>query len=1099
LATVLHAEIAESAVLLDEIGPERWAAALSDVLQILESTIHRYGGEIHERREDGLVALFGVPAAHEDDAERAILAALDAQEQVAAHATPDLALCLGVDSGELLITHAGDRRQAVGRALTLARRAKANADAGTVLVGENAFRLVRALFEWERTGEGAARGLIRLLARKALRTKGRGIEGLGSPLVGRDSEFRTVSEAVERLRAGVGGIVTLVGEAGIGKSRLVAELRAQYPPSSVCWVEGRCLSYGGSIAYLPWQDVLRGLLEVRADVPPHTARDALPTRVRTRVQALCPKHAGEVAPYLVRLMALPLAEEDQHALRGLDGQSLQYLTFRAVEMLVENAAHEQPLVVVCEDLHWADPTSVALLEQLLAVTDRAPLLLICVFRPETAHPCWQIKETAARRYRHRHTDLWLDPLGAAEGETLVENLLRVSSLPPGLRQRILDHAEGNPFYVEEIIRSLIDGAADGGAGIVYDESTDRWRATQTVNDIALPDTLHGVLAARIDRLPEEAKRVLLLASVIGRIFYHRVLAEIAGEEPELDDRLLTLQREQMIRERARVPELEYSFKHHLTQAAAYDGLLHGERRAIHRRVAEALEKLYPEQVEEQVGLLAHHWERAGDVERAVPCLRRAGERAAAQNANAEAAHYLSRALALVPEDAAQRYSLLLARAEVYQTLGAQETLAEDLSVLETLAEVLDGPSGTRRRAQVAFCQSRYLYLTVSDTNLPAAIAAVQKAIRLAQVGGEVDIEAEAYYLWGQIHWWHGRSTAAQPHLQRALALARTAGLRELEVHCLRELGNALSMQGRLAEGKAHLEQSLRISREIGDRASEGWAYQHIGLIVYGQGDYVQARALFECEPPIFREIGYRLGQGWAADVCGRISFALGNYAGARAWFEEFVQIGRELSHRQMESEGLALLSLVFHRLGDDRAAEKYGQEALQIAQEIDLPVSLGYALTAMGHALAGLEQWDRAAGAYQRFLDILRERGQLDWAVLCLSGLADVALAQGNAKQAQAYAEEVLSYLETNPALYCTDELNPHLRAIDEPLWIYWVCYRVLQASGDPRARELLSAGHAMLQERAAKIDDPATRRSFLENVVEHREISAAWQTALDP
>jgi oligopeptide transport system substrate-binding protein len=374
--------------------------------------------------------------------------------------------------------------------------------------------------------------------------------------------------------------------------------------------------------------VLRALLGVTAEDQPADVRDVL----QERVQILCPERFKDVYPYLGRLVSLPLEEEDEVTLRDLEGEQLKAGTFRAVETLLEGVAQQHPLVIVCEDLHWADPTSVELLERLLALTDRAPLLFLCVFRPQTEHGSWQLRETVARVYRHRYTDLWLDPLSATESETLVGNLLYVEALPPKLKERILSHAEGNPFYVEEIIRSLMDSGA-----IVQDEATGRWQATRDVADIGIPD--------------------LQLAAVVGRIFLYRVLAAIAQEERacpersrrELDGHLLTLQQEEMIRERARVPELEYIFKHHLTQEAAYNGLLKRERRVFHRQVAEALERLYPDRIEEQVGLLAHHWERAEEPEKATEYLSRAGDQARLAYAHQEAIDYYRRALAFLKE------------------------------------------------------------------------------------------------------------------------------------------------------------------------------------------------------------------------------------------------------------------------------------------------------------------------------------------------------------------------------------------------------------------------------------------------------------------
>jgi tetratricopeptide (TPR) repeat protein len=301
------------------------------------------------------------------------------------------------------------------------------------------------------------------------------------------------------------------------------------------------------------------------------------------------------------------------------------------------------------------------LERLLPLTDRASLLMVGVFRPDKEHGSWRLRETAAREYGYRHTDLRLERLSGGESEMLVRNLLRLEALPQDLRARILSRAEGNPFYVEEIIRSLIDEGA-----IVRDKVTGRWEATEEVADIPIPDTLQGVLTARIDRLREDTKRVLQMASVIGRVFLHRVLATIAEEQRRLDDRLLTLQREEMIRERARVPELEYIFKHELTREAAYNGLLKRERRAFHRRVAEALERLFPERIEEQAGLLAHHWQRAGNAEKAIQYLQQAGQETVRVSANQEAIAHFAKALALLrtlpdtPQRAQQEFVLQLA-------------------------------------------------------------------------------------------------------------------------------------------------------------------------------------------------------------------------------------------------------------------------------------------------------------------------------------------------------------------------------------------------------------------------------------------------------
>jgi ABC-type oligopeptide transport system substrate-binding subunit/class 3 adenylate cyclase len=668
MVTILFSDVKGSTAMGETLDPEDVMDIMDGAFDVLIEPIYRYEGTLARLMGDAILAFFGAPIAHEDDPERACRAALEIVEGAREYAAKlarergieGFNVRVGINTGLVVVGEVGSDLRveytAMGDAINLAARMEGAAEPGTVLISEDTHRLIAPLFETKPLGPIAVKGkaepvsVHRVLAAKAAPGKVRGIAGLESPLVGREAEFAALREAVERLRVGVGGIATVVGEAGLGKSRLVAELRETGAPgagathlrgaSHLRWVEGRCLSYGSSIAYLLWLDVLRGLLGVTEEDAPVGVGDAL----RERVRALCSKRFDDVYPFLARLMSLPLEEGLADKLDGMGGQDLKTQTFGAVEALIGCAASERPLVLVCEDLHWADSISMELLEQVLALVDRVPLLLLCVFRPRKEHASWRLREIAAREYRHRHTDLWLDPLSAAESETLVGNLLRLEALPQGLRARILEHAEGNPFYVEEIIRSLIDRGA-----IVHDEAMGQWEAAREVAQIPIPDTLHGVLMARIDRLQEDTRRVLQMASVIGRVFLYRILETMAGEEEELDERLLTLQREEMIRERARLPELEYIFKHELTREAAYNGLLKRQRRAFHRQVAGALERLFPERAGEQVGLLAHHWERAEEPDKAVHYLLRAGGQARDLYAHEEAVEYYRRALVLLKE------------------------------------------------------------------------------------------------------------------------------------------------------------------------------------------------------------------------------------------------------------------------------------------------------------------------------------------------------------------------------------------------------------------------------------------------------------------
>ncbi len=524
--------------------------------------------------------------------------------------TSPLRLRIGVHTG-LVVSRVNEDGDFVvtGDTVNLASRLQSVAEPGMVVISADTHKLVAHAFETIDLGAIALKGraepvqVFRVAGPSPVPTKLRGIAGLDSPLVGREAEMAALQEALDRLQRGVGGVVTVVGEAGIGKSRLVAEARKivsvprsslPAPRSTPAWIEGRCLSFGASIPYLLWLDVLRSALGVTLDDPP----EIVVVRLRTWVQDLCPGRFADVYPYLARLMSLPLEAQTLADLAEQDGQILKRNTMLAAEIALACTANRQPVALVLEDLHWADPSSLELLQHLVPLIDRTALLLILVFRPHIDHGSWKVREIAGRDYHHRYTDLWLQPLSALDSESLVGNLLRVDALPQNLRQRILSSAEGNPFFVEEVIRTLIDMQA-----IAYDEASGCWLATRDLAEVPIPDTLQGIITARIDRLQADTRHVLQLASVIGRIFLYRVSGRhLPRRSVDLEARLLDLQREELIRERARIPELEYIFKHELTREAAYNGILKRQRAVFHRQVAETLERLFPDQLDEMAGV-----------------------------------------------------------------------------------------------------------------------------------------------------------------------------------------------------------------------------------------------------------------------------------------------------------------------------------------------------------------------------------------------------------------------------------------------------------------------------------------------------------------
>lgn len=981
LVTTMFADISGFTALAEVTDPEIVRDLVNVCFERLVPIIEKYGGMVDKFIGDEIMALFGAPIAHENDPERALHAALEMLRTMDEFSTEwdtnglnsnistsikDLQLHLGINTGLVIAGGIGtpgrQEYSVIGDAVNLAARLKDTAKRGEILVGLDTYHLVAPLFEFESLGPVQVKGkaeavpVYRLLHAKTMAGKAQDI-ALQSPLVGRQTELHTLRNAIERLRTGVGGIVTVVGEAGLGKSRLISELRSQSTGLStdIQWVEGHCLSYGTSVAYLLWLDVLRELLKVTADDSnlqedsPIAVRDRLRERVHQRCRECADCSNGleqttppeSIYPYLGHLMSLPLEDEFEAALRDLEGESLKNGTFRAIEYLIACSSQKRPLVVVCEDLHWADPTSIELLERLLALTERVPLLLLCVFRPEMEHGCWRIREIAARLYHHRHTDVQIDPLSPADSDTLVDSLLygtlgsdergeEIEGLLQQVRACILDHTEGNPFYMEEIIRSLIDSGV-----VMKDVSTGQWQVVKRVTDIAIPDTLHGVLMSRIDRLHEETKRILQLAAVVGRTFLYRVLAAIVRERDVLNDYLLTLQREQMIHEETRVPEIVYSFRHHLIQEAAYDSLLRRERRIFHRQVAETLEQLSHKDIEEHadydnpVELLAHHWERAEEPAKAIHYLLRAGDRARRLGASLEAIKFYQSAL--------EKAAALKASGDAIELHSIHEKLGD--VYLENLS----------RHAEALEHYATFIALARSGEDLARGMRKV-----------------------GVVHLLRGELKIAHKHYEAALAqldslppLAETS-----RVHC--GLAYLFACEDQLEKATIHAHAGLDISDQISDIRGLADAHRQLGIIANAKRELDSACTHFERSLELYRELGDLPRFAQACNNVGDSYRQLGRMEQALKRLDEGLQVTQRIGDTR--DEALLLMTKAQLRLdqGQWGPAIKHLERALTLADKSDV---IGYVIAAhlnLGSAYMGVGQLENA----RRHLEIAETMSQ---------------------------------------------------------------------------------------------------------------------------
>jgi class 3 adenylate cyclase len=539
LVTALFADVVGSTALAEAMDPEEWREVVSGVHERVSRAVYRYEGTIAQLLGDGVLAFFGAPLAHEDDAERAVRAALDILVSIREYANglatrglgAMLQMRLGLNTGIVVVGNIGSDLHmeylAIGDTVNLAARIQSAAEPDTILISESTYRHAVSLFDFEDRGAISVKGktepvqVYRVLAERKGAVRARGIAGLSSPMVGREREFSTLMQVVRDLRMGRGAIVSVIGEAGLGKSRLVAEwrkaVRNENSEAPIRWREGRSLSYASAVAYHLGTDVLRALLDVPADAGDQQLHAALRDKIREHLGA--GEEARDAYASLGHMLGLPLEDEAAARVAHLDGPALQAHYVSAFRALVVSVARTAPTIIVAEDIHWADPSSVELGSRILPLAAEVPVAFVLVTRPDPRSAGWRLVTEARQVPGVSAVELHLSPLTENDSDRLFSNLLEVAALPRDVRDVILAKAEGNPFFVEEVIRMLIDRGD-------LQRHNGSWVAADGLGAIEIPDTLQAVITARIDRLPEDAKRVLQVAAVIGRRFQVSILETV---------------------------------------------------------------------------------------------------------------------------------------------------------------------------------------------------------------------------------------------------------------------------------------------------------------------------------------------------------------------------------------------------------------------------------------------------------------------------------------------------------------------------------------------------------------------------------------------
>lgn len=943
IVTILFCDVKGSTAMAGKLDPEEWASIMNRAYEHLIGPVSRHGGTVAQLLGDAILAYFGAPLAHEDDPQRAVQAGLEIiagirsfREQLQRERGLDFNVRVGINTGLVMAGQIGSGQRlnytAVGDTVNLAARMEQTAQPGTVQITANTYKLVAPLFECESLGLIEVKGksepipTYRVLRLKEKPGQVRGLEtqGLRSSLVGRDVEFTTMKGSIGGLFHGHGGIVGIIGEAGLGKSRLVAEAKSLVvaKSSNLLWLEGQTLSFGQTISYWPFQQILRGWAGITEDDDPEASWSKLESQVR----ALFGDETIDYLPYLASLLTLEARGEYAERVKYLDGDAMGKQIFLTSRRFFERLAHYRPTVLVFEDLHWMDASSTALLEHLLPLIETVPLLIIGLSRPERDTPAARLRELSAHDYPDLYSEIRLAPLSDTDSTQLISNLLEIENLPVRLYELIVEKADGNPFFLEEVIRTLIDTDA-----VIYDESSGHRRATAQIKSFHIPDTIQGVIMARVDRLDEEVKQVLRVASIIGRSFQHRVLKAITEASQRLDESLVELQRTELIYEKQATPELEYIFKHALAQEAIYESILLQKRRGLHARVAQAIEALFAERLEEFYGLLAYHYAKAEGWDKAHAYLLKAGDQAGRIAADTEAVNLYQQALFAYARAFGDRWDPLQ-RASLERKLGeAFLRRSEYPLALEHFGRGLSylGYRLPRSRWHVRRALLRELMVQWMHRLRPGPFR------KPAAEPGRPGVEDEAF-LYGYTAYIDAR-TYPERFLLLALRLINVSeqgGHKPGIVMGSYQLGIALDLAGLFRLAGPYHRSGVEMAEILQQPYALGGAYTGLQVHAYYMGELEQSLAHGRRSAQVHHEAGHLEEWGFATSLLASVTLQQGQFTEAMAYSKELIRIGQDAGARALWCWGESALGHVLRRQGRLHEAIACQQKALELAKAI---------------------------------------------------------------------------------------------------------------------------------------------------------------------
>lgn len=1017
--TVLFSDVVGFTSISEKLDPETVYTIIDASVAAFRDEIYAHEGTLDKFMGDGVMALFGAPVMHEDDPTRAVRCALGMQaalkridDQLVAQHGISLQMRIGLNLGTVVVADIGaDLRMnytAMGDTVNVASRLQSVAEPGTILVSRAVYEQTRAMFDYSELGSIRVKGrvepveIFQVLGMKREPGRVRGIPGLAAPMVGRDQELARAQHVVETLaRDGGGGLVLVTGEAGMGKSRLTVELRqwiARTPELAPIRVyEGGCVAYGQS-AYDVQIQILNALFEIHSEDSSAVRRDKIKARVREYVG----EHALlNILPYVENLMGLPPTERElADRIRHLEPVQLRQQMFLAMRDLLITVARTHPLVLIFEDLHWVDKPSLDLLLFLLNSVGDSPLVLICTARPGDNQAVPQIQRISAASLDGQFAHIALEPLSVRDSAALIDLLLTIADLPDSLRQVIPQRAEGNPFYLEEILRTMIDRNIIRRRG-------ERWELTPGADALSfqVPRTLESLIMTRLDHLPESTRYIAQCAAVIGRDFTDALLLRTADTNASrLENDLQDLIEHELIHQTASSQERQFAFRHILTQQTIYNSVLLRRREQLHYKIASAMEELYADRLDEQAERLAFHYGESKDAVKALPHVIRAAERAASRYANEEALVYSRTALDL----AARTQALPETRTRILIGLGDSQTHVGDFdgaatnlrAAWELARSAPASPLQARQTAEIARRLGRgyerrgkyedamqWLESALREINRDVSSGhAVERVriyldigwvhyrrgtfeeaehwrLRALEISEGLDYYAEmgsAYNGLAALYNHKGDWTRAIDYAQRGLQVREMIGDVEGTSRSHSNLGAILLNTGEWTKALPHLEQSLELKQRIGDAKQLAVAQNNLGFYYLYKNDLERARELFTAARKQAEKIRDPNATCLALNSLAQVEFLENNFDAAAQLLQRSMRLAESSGMRDWLVEAEYLLAETELYRGALTDAQTYAVRALELAQVLGIRQSEASALRVVGAVERTLQNWQLA-------------------------------------------------------------------------------------------------------------------------------------------